>query len=580
MIQADEVYSQSPSSLPSRAEQEQKQAGGIQGHQASAKHCEVQNPHILQQRGIVVQAEDVTHLIKLFGFKIPKKSSREEQIATCRKQIEQALTKLHGSDAEQFLLVLSFFNSRRIPDDCLEVWLKIHEKTGPNDIKKCVLDSKLLHWDQEQRVFQFNPIIHQVLCEKQIVVELCIDAYHLLRECIKSLSKNEFATWSVAKMWHSHAVAFTKTSLFPQLGGKEQGQILSFIGEASFIKGRITSSVNAHSKALSIHLNQVIGQHSRLWIVALEALPCHPEKVANHVQEVTDMDLALSLLALGKLYALLQKYDKAYKYCQAALTIFQKIPHLSGLNTAHTLGILGTILTSLEKPKEAESAYDQAIEKAKQYYAQPHIDDLPGNLVVAEIKQNLGLFYSTIDKTKEGIEHIEEAFFLYFRPCFSQPNPSLALSLLNQAIVYFNRAEREIAFSDLDKAEKMLKVLYPNDQHIHAIACLQCKGHFFYQEKKYKEALTIYKALLQLYTSIGLGQNNLHSLETLTYMGKLYFELKQFARAIETFQPAVDMAIAILQDEKHPSIVFLKAAHQSSIDAEAEQKKEQACAIS
>jgi tetratricopeptide (TPR) repeat protein len=234
--------------------------------------------------------------------------------------------------------------------------------------------------------------------------------------------------------------------------------------------------------------------------------------------------IADSYTRLGRLYLVLEDFDKSQTYYEKVLTIRKKVfgdKHPAVANSYNNLALLYQEQRNNEKCREY---YENAL---KIYEDNPTYQQHPS---LALLYYNFAIFYHQQKKYPQAEEYYNKALELYTK-MFNDTHPLAANCYYNLALLYDDKEQ-------IDEAAN----------------CLGNLGNCEYQQSRYTEAELCYKKALELYEQLP-EPPDLNLLSVLDNLALLYQEQEDYEKAEPLFRRALTLTEEI-SDENDLDVAY------------------------
>ncbi len=253
-------------------------------------------------------------------------------------------------------------------------------------------------------------------------------------------------------------------------------------------------------------------------------------------------NIATSFYHLGDLYSLQGSYEKAEAFHLKALEMRNNIFREAHLDIADSLNNLGLLYRFKGDYKKTESLYIEALEMRKNLLGDAHPD-------IAETLNNLGVLFIFQRRYEEAEPLLKEAFEMR-KQLFGDLHLDITESLNNFAYLYYeqNRYDEAEPF-DLQALE--IRKCLLGEEHPSVAQSLNNLGNLYKVQKRYDKAESVHIKALEMRKHF-LGDIHPDIANSLNCLGHLYYELKRYEEAESLYLEALEMRKRLL-GETHPS---------------------------
>ncbi len=254
-------------------------------------------------------------------------------------------------------------------------------------------------------------------------------------------------------------------------------------------------------------------------------------------------DVATSLSNLAELYRSQGRYDQAEPLYLQALELFKRLQRDNHPDIVSILNNLAYLYYSQGRYDQAEPLYLQALELFKRLLGDNHPN-------VASILNNLALLYDSQGRYDQAEPLFLQALALRKR-LLGDNHPDIASILNNLALLYDSQGRYDQAEPLYLQALKLFKRLL-GDNHPNVAPILNNLAYLYYSQGRYDQAKPLYLQALELCKRL-LGDNHPDIASILNNLAGLYYSQRRYDQAEPLLIEALELFKRLLGDH-HPSV--------------------------
>ncbi|NEO54517.1 MAG: tetratricopeptide repeat protein [Okeania sp. SIO3B5] len=347
--------------------------------------------------------------------------------------------------------------------------------------------------------------------------------WSLVEGCLAEVDEEDLEDWQSS---------LVGASLLQRLEGGSY-QLHPLIRE--FFRGKLSESNSVEemkrsfSQAVVAVADEIPQTLTREQVLGFEPAIPHLEEVAVNLTDwLTDDNLILPFIGLGRFYDSQGLYEQAIPWCEQCLKKAQSRLEPRHSDVARSLNNLAFLYYSQGKFTKAELLYIEALEIYKQQLKVTHPS--------ITILNNLANLYDSQGRYMEA-----EALYLEVLDTYQQiletENPNIATTLNNLAFLYYSQGRYKEAETLYLKALKIYQKKL-GKAHPSVTRSLNNLANLYQSQERYTEAENLYIEVLEMTRQL-LGIDHPSVARSLNNLAFLYYSLERYIEAEPLYMEAL-----------------------------------------
>ncbi|KAI8497244.1 hypothetical protein Bbelb_251930 [Branchiostoma belcheri] len=330
----------------------------------------------------------------------------------------------------------------------------------------------------------------------------------------------------------------------------EKIELLNWLGDALSSMGDNQRALSYLEEALSLRHSTSPNTNLNIAMTLKTLSSAH-----SSGQDITKLEIAVTLQILGKVFHCMGDYRKAISYIEQALQLYTSI---FGQNTAHpdiaySLSMLGATCDGLGDYRKAISYMEQALQMCRSIHGKN-----TAHRNIASLLNNLGKSWTELGDFGNGRNYLEQSLQMC-RSIYghSTAHPEIANSLNNLGMAWHHLGDYRKAISYYEQALQMYRSIYSQTKaHPEIASSINNLGSAWHHLGDYRKAISYSEQALQMKRSI-YGQTKAHPriASSINNLGMAWHSLGDYRKAISYHEQALQMYRSIYgQTKAHPDI--------------------------
>lgn len=272
------------------------------------------------------------------------------------------------------------------------------------------------------------------------------------------------------------------------------------------------------------------------------ALSFHQKALEIRNSSTGSVDIAISYLNIGNIYADLGENIKAMEYYQKSL----QIHHSLGKDSFNIAGVYYNISRLFEKQGQVERAFENCRKAIELFRSAGSIQD-----------QNIALCYNLMGIIHKMQGDYNQAIVYYNKALdinltfYGQSHPEVARNYSNIGRIHFDQGDYLIALEYYEKALKIRLSVY-RENHLEVVENYNSIAAIYDKQRDYSTALEYYKKSLNIRLFL-YGENHPDLAGVYNNVGRIYFNQGDYSIALEYYEKALKINLSVY-GENHPEV--------------------------